>query len=144
MNWKLFGLIPVMSRSGPDITRSTIGRIAAEAIWLPAMLAGPNVEWATLDDTHERARLTLYGETVDLEFAYGEGRRLESVKLERWGDPDNAGFRMLPFGALCSDERKFGSVKIPTTVRVGWYIGTERFERDGEFFRATVDHAHYQ
>jgi hypothetical protein len=24
-------------------------------------------------------------------------------------------------------------------VRLGWWFGTERFEREGEFFRATVD-----
>ncbi|MEM9905448.1 MAG: DUF6544 family protein [Cyanobacteria bacterium P01_D01_bin.44] len=35
---KLLGLIPVVTASGPDITRSTIGRILGEYIWLPSAL----------------------------------------------------------------------------------------------------------
>ncbi len=29
-------------------------------------------------------------------------------------------------------------------MRAGWYFGTERFEKDGEFFRVTIDSAGYR
>jgi hypothetical protein len=53
-------------------------------------------------------------------------------------------FRSLPFGALVEDEASFRGYPIPTRLRVGWYIGTEVFEQDGEFFRVIVDDASYR
>jgi hypothetical protein len=35
--WKLFGIIPVATASGPDITRSVAGRVEVESIWLPSV-----------------------------------------------------------------------------------------------------------
>ena|SRR5689334_7697316 len=35
MHWKLFGIVPVINASGPDITRSAAGRVNIESIWLP-------------------------------------------------------------------------------------------------------------
>jgi len=36
MRWKLFGIIPIVTASGPDITRSAMGRVVAESVWLPS------------------------------------------------------------------------------------------------------------
>ncbi len=38
MQWKVLGIVPVMTTSGPDITRSTVGRLEAESVWLPSAL----------------------------------------------------------------------------------------------------------
>ena len=40
MRWKLFGIIPIVTASGPDITRSAMGRVIAESVWLPSAIAG--------------------------------------------------------------------------------------------------------
>jgi len=36
--WKLLGLVPVMTASGPDITRAASGRFGIESFWLPSIL----------------------------------------------------------------------------------------------------------
>jgi len=38
----------------------------------------------------------------------------------------------------------FGSYTIPCRLRIGWDFGAERFEKDGEVFRVTVDDAIYR
>jgi hypothetical protein len=36
---------------------------------------------------------------------------------------------------VVEQEGSFGGYTIPTCMRVGWHFGTERFEREEEFFR---------
>lgn len=45
MRWKLLGLIPVMTASGPDVTRSSAGRMMAESMWLPSVLVREEAVW---------------------------------------------------------------------------------------------------
>ena len=61
MRWKLLGIISVMTASGPDITRSTVGRVLAESVWLPAALSAGDVSWTASDPSHPTARVTLLG-----------------------------------------------------------------------------------
>ena len=66
---------------------------------------------------------------------------LRSVSLSRWGNPDGGPFRYAPFGAEIEEEGYFNGYRIPTRLRVGWHFGTERFESEGEFFRAEINSA---
>ncbi len=50
----------------------------------------------------------------------------------------------MDFGGVAEEERRFGGYTIPTRLRVGWYVGTDRFEPAGEFFRVTIDDAAYR
>jgi hypothetical protein len=52
MRWKLFGVVPIMSASGADITRSAVGRMEAESLWLPTMLVRDDVKWTARDGRH--------------------------------------------------------------------------------------------
>ncbi len=45
MRWRMLGILPLVSASGPDITRSAAGRLAAESVWLPSALCSPAVSW---------------------------------------------------------------------------------------------------
>lgn len=144
MRWKLLGIIPLMAASGPDITRSAAGRLAAEYVWLPSALCGEGVSWAATDPLCPVARFEVQGEKTELALSVdGEGR-LRSVKTARWGNPGGGEFRHEDFGAVVEEEGSFGGYTIPTRLRVGWYFGTERFEPEGEFFRVTVDDATYR
>jgi len=144
MRWRLLNVIPVMTASGPDITRSAAGRLAAEAVWLPSVLCGEDVSWTAPDPSHPRASFSVQGEPTELELAVNESGRLRSVKLQRWGDPDGTGFRYAAFGSVVEEEGSFGGYTIPTRVRVGWHLSTDRFESAGEFFRGTIDDATYR
>jgi hypothetical protein len=62
----------------------------------------------------------------------------------RWGNPDGGLFRYENFGGVMEAEAAFQGYTIPTRMRMGWYFGTDRFEREGEFIRIVIDDAHYE
>jgi len=144
MQWKLLGIFPVMAASGPDITRSAIGRAQVEAIWLPSILYHPEVIWTETDRSHPHARFTMLGRAAELDLAIEENGRVTMATLLRWGNPEGAAFHEVNFGGVLVEERTFEGYTIPTRIRAGWYLASDRFESDGEFFRATVDQAHFR
>ncbi len=148
MQWKLLGLFPVMTADGSDITRSAIGRLQSESLCLPSVFCGDRVSWASPDSSQLDSRLQssfiVQGESAKLDFTLDQTGRLKTFKLPRWGNPDEAGFRYVDFGGILEQEGTFCGYTIPTRLRIGWYFGTERFESEGEFFRATIDDAMYR
>ncbi len=120
--WRLLGLFPVMTASGPDVTRSAIGRVRAESIWLPSALTRSDVSWVPVDARHARGVFTLFGRAADLGLAIDASGRVVSVKLKRWGSPDGGHFHYSDFGGVADEERTFGGYTIPTRLRVGWYV----------------------
>ena len=144
LRWKLLGILPMMSASGADITRSAAGRVMAESVWLPSALCGDDVRWTAGEPSQPKLRLTAAAETTELAMAIGCDGRLQTINMQRWGNPGSGKFRYEPFGGFAEEERKFGGYTIPTRLRIGWYFGTERFEQDGEFFRVTVDEARFR
>lgn len=144
MRWKLLGLFPVMTGTGGDITRSAIGRMQGESIWLPSVLCDPSVIWHSSDSSHAHATVTLQGETTDLILTVSNTGKLEAMRFQRWGSPDGAAARYEDFGGYMEQETTFSGYTIPAQFRVGWYFGRDRFESEGEFFRATIDKAIYR
>jgi len=144
MHWQLLGLIPVIKARGEDISRSIIGRMQAESIWLPGCLCYDSITWHAPSPTQAHAEFTLFGEPTRLELTLQENGQLASIKLKRWGNPQGGDFCYLDFGALVEDETTFEGYTIPSRLRVGWYLGSERFESEGEFFRVTVKQASYR
>lgn len=144
MQWKLLGLVPLVTAAGPDITRSAAGRVAAESVWLPSVLCRNEVAWTAPDATHAHASFTVLGERAELALTVNGVGRLESLQLQRWGNPEGGEFRPVGFGGCVEEEGTFGGYTIPIRLRVGWHFGTERFESGGEFFRVTIDEARYR
>lgn len=143
MRWKLLGLFPVMSAGGPDISRSAAGRFQAESMWLPSALL--SARWSQQDATHLQVVVpTRGGNEGQLTLNIDRRGRLLETSMTRWGNPDGGPFREVPFGAVCEDEATFGGYTIPTKLRVGWHFGTERFEPDGEFWRANITSVTYR
>jgi hypothetical protein len=144
MQWKLLGLLPVMVGTGPDITRSAAGRFHAESMLLPSVFCRDDVHWSSTDAACPHASFVAQGEQADLDFTLDPSGGLKTAQLHRWGNPDGGEHRYVDFGAVVEDEGTFGGYTIPTRLRAGWYFGSERFEPEGEFFRATVDGAIYR
>ncbi len=86
-------IIPVMTASGPDITRSAAGRVAGESIWLPSVLQGDGVSWTATEALHPRVTVTAGGFATDVGLAIDAQGRLQRVKFSRWGNPDGGDFR---------------------------------------------------
>ena len=60
-------VVPLGNDAGPDVTRSSQGRLAGESVWLPsALLPGLGASWEAVDDTHARVTLTIDGEAIPL------------------------------------------------------------------------------
>ena len=144
MQWKLLGLVPLMTAANPDITRSAAGRLAAETVWLPSGFCREDVTWTTPDSSHARASFMVEGERVAVELAIDGVGRLGSLTLKRWGNPGGAEYHYVDFGGVVESEGAFDGYTIPTRLRAGWYFGTERFESEGEFFRARIDRADFR
>jgi len=148
MQWKLLGLFPVMTASGSDITRSAVGRLQSESVCLPSVFCGDDVSWASTESSHLDSSLhssfVVQGERAELDFTIDRTGRLKTFKLPRWGNPEGAEFHYVDFGGILEEEGTFCGYTIPTRLRIGWYFGSERFESEGEFFRATIDDAIYR
>lgn len=144
MQWKLLGLFPVMTGAGADITRSVIGRIHGESIWLPSVLCDPVITWTAPDDLHAHATLTRQDETTELILTVSKTGKLENMRFQRWGSPNGKAAGYEDFGGYMEQEKTFSGYTIPTQLRIGWYFGSDRFEPEGEFFRATIDKAIYR
>ena len=144
MRWSLFGIIPIANGSGTDITRSAAGRMNIEAIWLPSILSGEDVFWSAASGTQIHARFEAHGEKAEIGMLIDEAGRLQSVVMPRWGNPDGGAFGVHPCGAFIDKEACFDGYTIPSRLRVGWYFGSERFAREGEFFRTTINSAHFR
>jgi len=143
MRWKLFGILPIVNESGPDITRSAAGRVNIESTWLPSVLCGEGVTWSA-SGTRLHAGFTAHGESAGIDYTVNASGQLESISMPRWGNPEGGEFHYAPFGGFVVEERTFTGYTIPTRMRIGWHFGTDRFEKDGEFFRVSIDDVAYR
>lgn len=143
MSWRLFGLIPVVTAAGSDITRSAAGRLAAEIIGLtPAGALGPAITWQGIDERRAVAAISIDGLEHQVTVEVDDAGGLRSVALPRWANPDKGPFQLHTFGVLCDGALTSGGYTVPRTVRAGWWLGTPRWDV-GEFFRATIDEARF-
>lgn len=144
MRWRLFGLIPVMTAEGVDVTRSNAGRFLGEALWLPTMFLQPTCHWDLDSADRPVAALETDGVGTRITLSIDEAGRPASASFPRWGATDGAGdFREATFGVHVDDERTFDGYTVPTRIRAGWHFGRDAFE-EGEFFRASVTSARFR
>lgn len=146
MQWKLLGLLPLQGAAGPDISRSTAGRVGAEYVWLPPALCAGEVAWSAPGAAQDSAcaRFSVAGHALALALEVDGDGRLRRLTTERWGDPDGSGWRSAPFGGHATGEACFDGYTIPTELRIGWRPHAAGFDGDGEFFRVTVDSARFR
>jgi len=143
LQMRLFGLVPVARASGPDVSRSAAGRLAVEAVWVPASLLP--LSGAAIEETPTgfTAAIELDGSQHRVAIAVGEDGRVTDVSTDRWGDVGADGrWREVPFGGRVLAEADHGGHTIPSELSVGWRLGGER-EAEAEFFRARIDRASF-
>jgi len=137
MRWRLAGLVPVLSATGPDVSRSAAGRLAAElTALLPTAYAG--ARWADGPDPDTAvATWRIDGQDEHVRLRVDPDGGLREIGMQRWGNPGGAAFARYPFGVAVGAERVFDGVRIPTRLRAGWWWGTAR-QTEGEFFSAEI------
>lgn len=139
MDWRLLGVVPVVRARGPDIARSSAARVGGESIWLPtSLLPRQGVRWEAAADDTLLASFSVDDVAIALTHHLDTDGRLQSIALDRWGDPDRTGtWAWHRFGGHVGEHRTFDGITIPTVGRIGWHVGTDRW-LDGEFFRHTI------
>ncbi|MGI5863585.1 MAG: DUF6544 family protein [Myxococcales bacterium] len=124
----LFGLIPVVNETSPDVVRSTKGRVAGEVVWCPsALLDRPDVRWEAVGEDRFRIRQSIDGEEVAAELIIDAEGRVKEIRMERFGDVGKDGVGLYPYGFAVEEERTFGDFTIVSKVKGGWWFGSERF-----------------
>jgi hypothetical protein len=142
MNWRLGGLVPVVTASGSDVTRSAAGRLAGEAALAPTTFRAAT--WTPgADDDRAVATWRIDDHEESAEFEVGADGRLLGVVMQRWGNPDGVPFGRHPFGVAIEAEETFAGVTIGSVLRAGWWWGTDR-QSEGEFFRARITGAEFR
>jgi hypothetical protein len=141
MRFALFGLLPLIQATGPDTTRSALGRLMGESVLVAARLLPQwGVQWTALDDEQIQATMTVAGETTTLTLTIDAAGQLREVVLPRWNVEERA---YVPFGVAFSGEHASGGYTIPAQMQAGWWYGTERYQQSGPFFRATIETARF-
>lgn len=129
--FRIFGGVPVARRGGDaDHARAAFGRGVAEAVfWTPAaVLPGPGVGWAAVDDATARVTITQgrLAQAVDVTVD-GDGRPTQVV-FWRWSDANpKKTYQWQPFGGFLSDFRQVQGFRIPFHVEAGNMFGTQDY-----------------
>ncbi|RFU38377.1 hypothetical protein DZF91_28005 [Actinomadura logoneensis] len=143
MRWRVLDRIPLITASGPDVSRSAAGRLAAEFVLAPAAALSPSVQWEHLDDMRAVAHVSVGADVHPVTLTVHPSGRLVSVTVPRWGNPGGGAFGEHLFGVRVQRERTFGGFTIPSLAQAGWGLGTPDWT-EGEFFRFAVDGADYR
>ena len=139
MRWRLAGMIPIMSASGRDVTRSAAGRLAGEGVLVPTAFG--QATWTEGNDSGVAiATWKTDSGTECAELHVAADGHLTEVTVNRWGNPDGGPYGRYPFGVSVEAEATFAGVTIPAELRAGWWCGTSG-QDSGEFFRARITSA---
>jgi hypothetical protein len=136
---RLLGVIPIVTKRGPDADRAMRSRLVVESGRLPS--AFPPDTGAVWAQENGRLRLTLpvHGEDVQASLRTGPAGELRDMRLDHWSDlTDDRSSTLIPFETRVEAERRFGDYTIPSQLRSAWWAGTDR---EFEFFSATVQQA---
>jgi hypothetical protein len=143
MRWRLFGVVPMGSASGEDVSRSAAGRHAGELlVALPTAALSPEVTWRSLDPDRAVASVRGAAGTHDVTVTVDGDGVLTSVAMSRWGPLGRGAYGEQPFGAALHREVEAGGMRIPRRITAGYHYGTERWV-DGQFIRWTIDEVRF-
>lgn len=147
MRWRLLGIVPLVTSTGPDIDKASIARLQVELVWLPSALLPHDgaVIWSEDAQGRTEAACTHFDWTTRLRFGLETDGRLSGIDLERWGHPDPEAAPVLyPYGARVEAEETFHGYTIPTKLRVAWaHAGDEAFS-ETEYFRCEILEAEFR
>ncbi|GAA1388024.1 DUF6544 family protein [Catellatospora chokoriensis] len=144
MRWRLFGLLPLMTASGADVTRSAAGRLAAEFCFVPATALASQVRWSEVDHSKATATIDLAGISHPVTITVATDGTLTRVDVPRWGQPTAADYAEHLFTALLDGpEATYDGFTIRSAARAGWWQCPDHCATE-EFIRFAIDHVDYR
>lgn len=138
MRWRALGIVPVSSAVGADVTRSAVGRLAAESVLLPPCLVA--AAWSPGLD-RDSAVFRPPGSSSaddDVTIAVAPDGRLRGVSMRRWGNPAGGAFGEHTFEVTFDATHRFDGIALADGIRAAW---VDNHGRRQEFFHAFVDRA---
>jgi hypothetical protein len=131
LDGRLFGVLPVMSSSGPEAAEAQVLRYLAELPWVPhALVANRELVWRDVDPT--ALEVSASGATVRHEFD-ADGDIVAAFAPERPRIVGREVVRTRWSGAF-ADYAVLGGVRIPTRAEVRWELPDGPFT----YWRGTV------
>jgi hypothetical protein len=139
MKWTLASVLRLTRSGGPDVSRSTAGRVGAEGIWVPtALLLRFGVVWTVTDEGRVVAHHQLGTTPVETDLTLDPQGHITSLAFDRWGDPHQTGtWAWHRFGGEVTAHRTFAGLSIPSAGTLGRHHGTRR-KAQGESFRSEL------
>lgn len=122
MRVRFLSLIPLVSKSGPDMTRAeTVTLLNDMALMAPAALLDADIEWTQLGERSVRARYTVGSNTVeaDLEFD-GNCNLVDFVSEDRLAATPDGGMTAQPWSTPLDNHRDFGPYHLPSSGEAIW------------------------
>jgi hypothetical protein len=139
MSWKIWGVVPAMSASGPDVTRSARGRFAGELVILPsALLPQRGVAWTAEGSDAACAAVQVDDERIELHLTLDAEGRLRRLDMSRWGNfglPAKQ-WTHIPYSVVFAGEQQFEDYSIPERFTVAW--------REFDYFEGKILSAGYR
>jgi hypothetical protein len=129
MRVKAAGLIPVVSASGPEMTRAeTVTMFNDMCILAPATLIDPTIRWEGADGSMVRAAFTNAGETIRATLVFNDAGELVNF----WSDDRkqvsiDGTSKPVRWSTPMGTYRQFGHVRIGARGEARWH------EPDGEY-----------
>lgn len=132
-----WGLVPVARDSNFDVSRSSLGRLVAESLFVPSsLLTHRGAAWEAVDANCARVMLEADPEKHSLNICVDEDGDPVRLWLKRWGNPPEGGeYAWVSFGGQLGESREFSGHRIPTRFGVGWRFGEAGYF---EFIRAEI------
>lgn len=139
MSWRMLGLLPLMSGSGYDVTRSAADRMAAESVLLPTSLV--NATWCQGSDRDSATYRRHFGRRVArgrATITVAPDGQLRSVSMLRWGAPRGREYAQHFFEVTFGGEYLVDELAVPDRWSAAWFDAAGARQ---EFFRASIDAA---
>jgi hypothetical protein len=113
---RLWGIIPIGGRRGPEVFRMQLVRSLAELVWNPQLaLAVPELVWDETGERTFRVRTVFGGQEVSVSFELNEKDEVIRAFGRRPYDVPE-GFLEAGWQYRFSDHREFARVRIPATA----------------------------
>lgn len=120
MRHRILGRLPLVQASGPDLTRSAAGRLAAESVMWPPAALDPAIEWRQLGTDSVMMRVPVAGTAHEVTLTIGPDGRLLGVRVPRWARRGRGPYRERMFVVDVRHEEAFAGVLIPARIVAGY------------------------
>lgn len=137
MRHALLGGLPLVSGSGPDLTRSGYGRLAAELVYTPAAALDPRVTWDQLGWHTAVARVALPIGTVEVLLEVARDGQLSAARCRRWAKRGGRPWGPWLFEVRVLAEGSHGGATYPARVLAGYSSQDLRWPK-GAFLEQSV------